>query len=148
MCVSLCFSVLLSLFCTVSSYAVSCIVVFLMIRRPPRSTRTDTLFPYTTLFRSQAQLPHHFRGRPALSPDRRGALPRPCPGSFARLCRSLSGTWAASRTGQPERGPPVLAEPQRQRLPRQRGAGLCPDSRRALRSIGRAAGRERVGQEV
>src|SRR3546814_11176184 len=27
---------------------------FLMIRRPPRSTRTDTLFPYTTLFRSYA----------------------------------------------------------------------------------------------
>src|SRR3546814_9379849 len=27
-----------------------------MIRRPPRSTRTDTLFPYTTLFRSPAQL--------------------------------------------------------------------------------------------
>src|SRR3546814_17588520 len=26
----------------------------LMIRRPPRSTRTDTLFPYTTLFRSEA----------------------------------------------------------------------------------------------
>src|SRR3546814_15614458 len=26
--------------------------IFLMIRRPPRSTRTDTLFPYTTLFRS------------------------------------------------------------------------------------------------
>src|SRR3546814_14892611 len=26
---------------------------FLMIRRPPRTTRTDTLFPYTTLFRSQ-----------------------------------------------------------------------------------------------
>src|SRR3546814_10491580 len=31
----------------------SCIFIFLlMIRRPPRSTRTDTLFPYTTLFRS------------------------------------------------------------------------------------------------
>src|SRR3546814_3151638 len=28
---------------------------FLMIRRPPRSTRTDTLFPYTTLFRSVAR---------------------------------------------------------------------------------------------
>src|SRR3546814_6925300 len=28
-------------------------VFFLMIRRPPRSTRTDTLFPYTSLFRSQ-----------------------------------------------------------------------------------------------
>src|SRR3546814_811672 len=29
---------------------------FLMIRRPPRSTRTDTLFPYTTLFRSYRNL--------------------------------------------------------------------------------------------
>src|SRR3546814_5067241 len=29
-----------------------CFLFFLMIRRPPRSTRTDTLFPYTTLFRS------------------------------------------------------------------------------------------------
>src|SRR3546814_4469568 len=28
-----------------------------MIRRPPRSTRTDTLFPYTTLFRSNARQP-------------------------------------------------------------------------------------------
>src|SRR3546814_11829790 len=28
------------------------LVFFLMILRPPRSTRTDTLFPYTTLFRS------------------------------------------------------------------------------------------------
>src|SRR3546814_19420788 len=31
---------------------------FLMIRRPPRSTRTDTLFPYTTLFRSQCSCDH------------------------------------------------------------------------------------------
>src|SRR3546814_2898807 len=32
-----------------------------MIRRPPRSTRTDTLFPYTTLFRSREDCarPHH-----------------------------------------------------------------------------------------
>src|SRR3546814_18515233 len=29
-----------------------------MIRRPPRSTRTDTLFPYTTLFRSATASPH------------------------------------------------------------------------------------------
>src|SRR3546814_2925795 len=28
--------------------------IFLLIRRPPRSTRTDTLFPYTTLFRSHS----------------------------------------------------------------------------------------------
>src|SRR3546814_18537682 len=38
-----------------------------MIRRPPRSTRTDTLFPYTTLFRSKAKialsLGHHFGQR-------------------------------------------------------------------------------------
>src|SRR3546814_2844197 len=30
------------------------LMFFLMIRRPPRSTRTDTLFPYTTLFRSRS----------------------------------------------------------------------------------------------
>src|SRR3546814_12195765 len=30
-----------------------CLFFFLMIRRPPRSTRTDTLLPYTTLFRSR-----------------------------------------------------------------------------------------------
>src|SRR3546814_16129283 len=45
-------------------------IFFLMIRRPPRSTRTDTLFPYTTLFRS-----HVFRSRetdtPARCPRRR-----------------------------------------------------------------------------
>src|SRR3546814_1497687 len=33
-----------------------------MIRRPPRSTRTDTLFPYTTLFRSDPGLPLAGRG--------------------------------------------------------------------------------------
>src|SRR3546814_3518552 len=38
-------------------------IFFLMIRRPPRSTRTDTLFPYTTLFRSG-----HRHGSPARRP--------------------------------------------------------------------------------
>src|SRR3546814_3068365 len=32
-----------------------CVFFFLRIRRPPRSTRTDTLFPYTTLFRSRCR---------------------------------------------------------------------------------------------
>src|SRR3546814_3322457 len=41
-----------------------------MIRRPPRSTRTDTLFPYTTLFRSQAGSGHI----PRLLQDIRRAL--------------------------------------------------------------------------
>src|SRR3546814_15984455 len=40
---------------------------FLMTRRPPRSTRTDTLFPYTTLFRSKARHPLRSVGK-----DRRG----------------------------------------------------------------------------
>src|SRR3546814_1056527 len=39
---------------TFVSVVVSCF--FFMIRRPPRSTRTDTLFPYTTLFRSAVDL--------------------------------------------------------------------------------------------
>src|SRR3546814_7005960 len=33
-----------------------------MIRRPPRSTRTDTLFPYTTLFRSRSRGPRPYPG--------------------------------------------------------------------------------------
>src|SRR3546814_3271154 len=37
--------------------------VFVMIRRPPRSTRTDTLFPYTTLFRSVGRRERHVRRR-------------------------------------------------------------------------------------
>src|SRR3546814_6867125 len=44
---------------------------FVMIRRPPRSTRTDTLLPYTTLFRA---------GRP----DRRGGGGPPHPARLAR----------------------------------------------------------------
>src|SRR3546814_10722450 len=41
-----------------------------MIRRPPRSTRTDTLFPYTTLFRSLAyRLGDWLNGFPALAPN-------------------------------------------------------------------------------
>src|SRR3546814_9826958 len=43
-----------------------------MIRRPPRSTRTDTLFPYTTLFRSRGT--RRCRGHPA-APGRAGRHP-------------------------------------------------------------------------
>src|SRR3546814_17270839 len=43
-----------------------------MIRRPPRSTRTDTLFPYTTLFRSARP----WRRQPALGADGADALRR------------------------------------------------------------------------
>src|SRR3546814_993696 len=45
------------LFGCVALWCFLCVVVFfLMIRRPPRSTRTDTLFPYTTLFRSASMI--------------------------------------------------------------------------------------------
>src|SRR3546814_16353177 len=40
-----------------STYYYYCCFFCLMIRRPPRSTRTDTLFPYTTLFRSDPNGP-------------------------------------------------------------------------------------------
>src|SRR3546814_14060842 len=40
---------------------------FLMIRLPPRSTRTDTLFPYTTLFRSVLEDPPQFGQATVLS---------------------------------------------------------------------------------
>src|SRR3546814_18856347 len=39
-----------------------------MIRRPPRSTRTDTLFPYTTLFRSQRLPVHIYPGSEPVDP--------------------------------------------------------------------------------
>src|SRR3546814_2695421 len=70
------------------------IIFFLMIRRPPRSTRTDTLFPYTTLFRSQrgyggGARPVQgsrrdrpaYRGRPGGGEGRAEARPSPPPRS-------------------------------------------------------------------
>src|SRR3546814_19248735 len=39
-----------------------------MVRRPPISTRTDTLFPYTTLFRSSANRSLHKRRLPVVGP--------------------------------------------------------------------------------
>src|SRR3546814_6920320 len=57
---------------------ISFLIFFLMIRRPPRSTRTDTLFPYTTLFRSTGP----DRSAPARSrrdPASFGDVPEPDP---------------------------------------------------------------------
>src|SRR3546814_18694850 len=56
------------------------IFVFLMIRRPPVSTRTDTLFPATTLFRSVAEVD----SRPALVVATRGAEPF-APGGYTAV---------------------------------------------------------------
>src|SRR3546814_11731803 len=52
-----------------------CFIFFLRIRRPPRSTRTATLFPFTTLFRSHLPLDHTLRAGDADRPDARHGLP-------------------------------------------------------------------------
>src|SRR3546814_7319635 len=56
-----------------------------MIRRPPRSTRTDTLFPYTTLFRStmlhDSRCPTCDRSRPSFVDQRAECLLGPMDGT-------------------------------------------------------------------
>src|SRR3546814_8245741 len=63
-----------------------------MIRRPPRSTRSDTLFPYTTLFRS----PCDAAGRLQRCRNKGYCPPAPPPGSPLPARRSIPG--AASAT--------------------------------------------------
>src|SRR3546814_17308133 len=65
------------------------IFFFLMIRRPPRSTRTDTLFPYTTLFRSSKE------------PRRRLAQPNDV---GQRFFRGGCPTWGGGKTILPACG--------------------------------------------
>src|SRR3546814_2678325 len=66
-------------------------VFFLMIRRPPRSTLTDTLFPYTTLFRSLE-----------------GCAEKPCKSHPSRHCSTTRLPWP--RQAQ-ETMPDQLTEP-------------------------------------
>src|SRR3546814_2341044 len=66
-----------------------------MIRRPPRSTRTDTLFPYTTLFRSDPELVGAgYRGLnrfgQGVSPPFGGIVPGQAPDCWAKA-RQLAG---------------------------------------------------------
>src|SRR3546814_16187278 len=69
------------------------VVVFLMIRRPPRSTRTDTLFPYTTLFRSSCQEAQRTQSATWKVYVRQ----EPCPGFHERGWRGAAGGARASR---------------------------------------------------
>src|SRR3546814_11568504 len=65
-------------------------IFFLMIRRPPRSTRTDTLFPYTTLFRSESPRAdfHHSPRDPERPPlPGRNSLPGFARHAPHRACR-------------------------------------------------------------
>src|SRR3546814_12566093 len=114
-------------------------VFFLMIRRPPRSTRTDTLFPYTTRFRSPRQ--------PAavLSASGDAANPRPTPVPPLRNdCAASAKTPAAVRC---HRGTIVdfykLIGPLELRMDMDMIGPARPSGQ-----IGRASGRERVCQYV
>src|SRR3546814_4557835 len=74
-----------------------------MIRRPPRSTRTYTLFPYTTLFRSAARR-HGERvrnGRGAAPARRRGEDRRQGEGRARRLRHRIESGGAGSRPHPP-----------------------------------------------
>src|SRR3546814_16306193 len=81
-----------------------------MIRRPPRSTRTDTLFPYTTLFRS-LQLPALFGGRGR--PLRRAGPPRSGPWQVG-VARVAPG--AADGRGVPLHDPRAVGPHRVQRI--------------------------------
>src|SRR3546814_2705707 len=81
---------------------------FLMIRRPPRSTRTDTLFPYTTLFRSRRdQGVRGVGGGDGSDRSRARNLHRPCApdaedrrGGGRRLCRRQQGDQPRERRSE------------------------------------------------
>src|SRR3546814_18467117 len=70
---------------------VSSVCVFLRIRRPPRATRTDTLFPYTTLFRSRGVAAEIWTAHRPFPADREadGAA-----GAGHRKCRHRAGALA------------------------------------------------------
>src|SRR3546814_1295070 len=72
-----------------------------MIRRPPRSTRTDTLFPYTTLFRSSIEASDAFHAPARPVGLERGCTPlRPYPRTERRRCARLSGQAGAARRSE------------------------------------------------
>src|SRR3546814_21130838 len=118
-----------------------------MIRRPPRSTRTDTLFPYTTLFRSPVR--HAAQARCV------HRLCRPADGARGLCPREREGRCAGERGGLAWKGrAPANAGAQgMERVARDTGLllsqereGLIPN--RFPAQIGRASGRERVCNAV
>src|SRR3546814_10551692 len=75
---------------------------FLMIRRPPRSTRTATLFPYTTLFRSGRAPPRDADVRPSHAAARGGTVRR----ALLRLLRGGRPSPAGQGPGLGDRSRP------------------------------------------
>src|SRR3546814_18278783 len=110
-----------------------------MIRRPPRSTRTDTLFPYTTLFRSRVTVDGRVLTSPAaaVTPEARIEVDgEPLPAAAAaRLFRYHKPRGEITTTRDPDGRTTVF-----DRLP--------PELGRLQAEIGRASCRERVCQYV
>src|SRR3546814_14002863 len=75
------------------------VFLFLMIRRPPRSTRTDTLFPYTTLFRSRRRAMLRRAGRRGARRNctRRGRLARADRHDYRKRVGMVSGRGLSPR---------------------------------------------------
>src|SRR3546814_2109312 len=89
------------------------VIFFLMIRRPPRSTRTDTLLPYTTLFRSPAARQASRPRSPARSAAPRAALHHANPSAPTIISNSSVGISAFRGRAELHRqvdGPHVLGE--------------------------------------
>src|SRR3546814_12216699 len=88
------------MYCSCFYFSTVFLFFFLMILRPPRSTRTDTLFPYTTLFR---------RDRPGRAPRRH---PGDCRGEAPRHPRQRRrGGRRAPAAACPARGRDLPAAP-------------------------------------
>src|SRR3546814_19013895 len=102
------------------------LVYFLMTRRPPRSTRTDTLFPYTTLFRSHGP----DAGRQPPTRGAPGAVPSCPPRRRRDIEIHAPATGCAAQPVSCEPGGAAGAQP----------PPPCP----AHHQIGRASCRERV----
>src|SRR3546814_19321236 len=124
------------------------LIVFLMIRRPPRSTRTDTLFPYTTLFRSRETTGAGGRGR-RRSPKPRRPRPRWCARDGCSLSSDARPEEAADRPGRSRAGGRIrealITAEQGPGLP---GAGEVEQRQdRGARTEARRAGREGVRRD-
>src|SRR3546814_12103002 len=99
---------------------INCVCFFCNVRRPPRSTRKDTLFPYTTLFRSFAVSWPRYRNwsrsqgvetRPTLE-EGRAAIGRHMPELVALydgVCNLASADPIAQRALSLYRTPPVIS---------------------------------------
>src|SRR3546814_11216373 len=107
---------------------------FLMIRRPPRSTRTDTLFPYTTLFRSISVARRWSAGQP---------LPTAVRPSAFHSATVIQREWRACTRGQVgDTAVPAIA-----RLSIVAGTPTSSPQGPPRSQIGRAAGRDRGCQD-